>query len=97
MKKLALKYVYQLPLTVGTIENTLEFGKRGLAAFGNRQLHAIEIGNEPNLGEFKKPTDYVDRWLRFAKAVSGALTSIPPGPIYQGLVLASEATPPWTV
>lgn len=50
LKPLPMKYIYQLPLTVGTVHNTVTFAKRGLAAFGNEKLEAIEIGNEPNVG-----------------------------------------------
>ena len=92
-----MKYVYQAPLTVGSIHNTVTFAKLGLKAIGNERLHAIEIGNEPNLAGFKSPQAYVDKWLQYAEAVSGNLTTLPSGPVYQGLALASGATPPFNV
>ena len=97
IQDLPFNYVYQVPLTFGSIENSVTFAKKGLDAIGLKNLYAIEIGNEPDIGRWKgNVQDYVNDWLQYAEAISGNLTSLPKS-IFQGLALSSEANAPWNV
>ena len=86
-----MKWIYQAPLAYGSLENSVAMAQQGVKAIGSKNLHAIEIGNEPNLGGFSSPKDYVQQWLNYSAAISANVSGLPSGPIYQGLTLASGA------
>ena len=71
--------------------------QQGVKAIGSQNLYAIEIGNEPNLGGFSSPKDYVQQWLNYSAAISANVLGLPSGPIYQGLTLASGPSAPFSM
>lgn len=77
------------------METSVELAKLGVEAIGNDRLNALEIGNEPSEAMFGSVDAYVQKWQKYASAISGNISSLPSGPIYQGLGLRSETIPPF--
>ncbi|MCJ1333672.1 hypothetical protein MMC10_010372 [Thelotrema lepadinum] len=92
-----VKWIYQTPLGYGSLDNSVAMVRQGVKAIGTENLHAIEIGNEPNTKAFSSPKDYVQQWLNYSAAISANVSELPTGPIYQGLTLASSALAPFTI
>ena len=96
LQELPMNFIFQAPISVGTIQDTVTFARLGVEAINSTKLQAIEIGNEPDLSDFGSPQDYVNSWRQRAGNVSTNLTNLPNN-IYQGLSLSSGASSPWNV
>lgn len=90
-----VKWIYQVPLGFGSLDNSLALAREGVKAIGTGNLHAIEIGNEPNPKAFGTPKNYVQQRLNYSKAISANVSGLPSGPIYQGLTLAAGSGLPF--
>ena len=98
----SVKYVWQVPLSTGSMENAVTLAKLGVKAIGIDNLHAIEIGNEPSAAMYGKHGEsddaaadsYMHKWLRYSSAISGNITNLPPR-IYQGFGFRSETNAPF--
>ena len=90
-----VRYTWQVPLSKGKLETSVRLAKLGVEAIGNGRLDALEIGNEPSKAMFGSVDAYVEKWQRYASAISGNISSLPSGPIFQGLGLRSETVPPF--
>ena len=90
-----VRYTWQVPLSTGRMETSVKLAKLGVEAIGNDRLDTLEIGNEPSQAMFGSVDAYVQKWQKYASAISGNISSLPSGPIFQGLGLRSETTPPF--
>lgn len=90
-----VKYVWQVPLSKGAMKTSVKLAELGVEAIGNDRLEAIEIGNEPSQAMFGTVDAYVQKWQKYASAIVGNISSLPSGPMFQGLGLRSESPPPF--
>ena len=90
-----IRYTWQVPLSKGRLETSVKLAKLGVEAIGNNRLDALEIGNEPTQAMFGSVDVYVEKWQKYASAITGNISSLPSGPIFQGLGLRSETIPPF--
>ena len=91
---LPAKWILDVPLEHATVEESVQFAQLGVKAITNANLQSIEIGNEPNFYKLGVQ-GYIKRFQRYADAIQGNI-SLPQGPIFQGLTIASGASlPPW--
>ena len=86
-----------MPLGFGSLQNAINLAKKGLSAIGSNNLYALEIGNEPRNGTFGNQKNYMNEWLEYSKAITGNISGLPDGPLFQGLGLASSVNPSWNV
>lgn len=77
------KFVFMVPLRQDNLPNTIEYAREGLAIIGNR-LDALEIGNEPDFYPKFNMKMYVDRFVKFEKALVAAFPSLD-RKIFQGI------------
>ena len=91
-----------VPLAKANLANSVEESELAVKMIGLDSLYALEIGNEPNFypGSDRPasydPAEYVAQWKEWADALEGNI-SLPAGPQFQAIALASGAAPPWTV
>jgi hypothetical protein len=77
------KFVFMVPLRQDNVANTIEYARNGLAVIGDR-LDALEIGNEPDFYPKFGIKMYVDRFVKFEKALIAAFPSLD-RKIFQGI------------
>ena len=77
------------------MKTSVKLAELGVEAIGNDRLEAIEIGNEPSQAMFGTVDAYVQKWQKYASAISGNITTLPSGPMFQGLGLRSESPTPF--
>lgn len=91
---LPAKWILDVPFEHATVDQSVQFAQLGLKAITDANLQSIEIGNEPNFYKLGVP-GYIQKFKLYANAIQGNL-SLPSGPIFQGLTVASGASlPPW--
>ena len=91
------KWTWQVPLGFGTLQNSIAMAKQGVKAIGTSNFFALELGNEPSPGSFSTVENYVNQYLNYSAEISAQVSGLPPGPIYQGLVLAASAPPSFSM
>lgn len=82
------KYMFMVPLRQDNLENSIEYARQGLAVIGDR-LDALEIGNEPDYYPKYTVQMYVDRFVKFEKALVAAFPALDKK-IFQGIEKAWE-------
>ena len=97
------KWVLEVPAAIESlgVDSAVAFAKVAVPAIGMKNLDGLEIGNEPDLYNLQhRRTDFtqgrhVDEFHEYTDAISGKIT-LPPGPMYQAGVIASDSAGKWT-
>ena len=82
------RYIFQVPLAMDDLKETLQWTKLGLDHIGADNLESLEIGNEPNFYKHYSLADYVEQHNTFATALSKNYSRLAGAPIYQALDIA---------